>query len=520
MVDPREVVDRLRPAVDRERVQQDAGAGRPDADEAVFAAGGDLLAVGAEGDGTDVAAERGRERGPPARRIRTRRARGNGAPRERWLAATRPSTPRVVPIHPRPTVIEAALLGEVLVVPSIDEQVSMLMYGAEFGDAELGRAMTAELRERLVACQKEGRPLRVYCGYDPSAPDIHLGHSITLRRLRRFQDLGHHVIFLIGTFTAQVGDTSDKTTGRPRKSPEEVAEACRSYADQCFKILDRDKTEVLYNGDWLSTLTLADVVEIASNFTVQQFLVRDNYRNRIEAGNPVGLHEFFYALLQGYDAHHLKADVQLGATEQLFNIMAGRKLQQAYGEKPCICITFPVLVGLDGSMRMSKSKGNYVGIAEPPGEQFGKVMSITDETMLQWIRYVTRWTPADIDAKAEGVRSGAIHPMELKKQLAWEVVAAFHGDEAADAARAAFESVFQNRQLPTDMPVHVASAPVNVIDLLVTAGLAGSRSKARQLIDGGGVRVDGERVTSYDALVAPGVVVQVGKRGFLKVEAG
>src|SRR4030095_14361631 len=239
--------------------------------------------------------------------------------------------------------------------------------------------MRRELGERLTEAQKTGRPLRVYCGYDPSRPDLHIGHAITMRRLRLFQDMGHHVIFLIGTFTALVGDTSDKATGRPRKTMEEVQEAARTYAEQAFRILDRNRTEVLQNGDWLSKITLADVISLASNFTVQQFLARNNYNLRIESGTPVALHEFLYALMQGYDAVELRADVQLGATEQLFNIMAGRKLQEVYGERPCVCLTFPILVGTDGKMRMAKSAGNTIGIADPPEEQFGKIMSLSDE---------------------------------------------------------------------------------------------------------------------------------------------
>ncbi len=290
---------------------------------------------------------------------------------------------------------------------SVEEQVRTLMFGSEFGDDTLRDTMTRELRQRLVEAEKEGRPLRVYAGYDPSKPDLHLGHSITMRKLRQFQDFGHDVTFVVGTFTAQVGDTSDKATGRPQLAAEQVFEAAKSYAEQAFTILDREKTRVVYNHEWLTPMTMADVIRLASSFTVQQFLVRDNYRRRLDAGSPVGLHEFFYALLQGYDAVHLKTDVQLGATEQLFNILAGRKLQEAYGQKPSIPITFPILVGLDGKARMSKSSGNYVGLAEAPEEQYGKVMSISDETMLAWIKYVTRWPVDEIEARARRMKAGS-----------------------------------------------------------------------------------------------------------------
>jgi tyrosyl-tRNA synthetase len=400
---------------------------------------------------------------------------------------------------------------------SIDEQVETLMFGTAYGDPELGRAMTRELKERLTLAQKEGRPLRVYCGYDPSAPDIHLGHTLTMRKLRQFQDFGHHVIFVVGTFTAQIGDTSDKLSGRPRKTPEEVAAAAASYADQAYKILDRERTEVVYNGDWLAEINLAKVVELASHFTVQQFLVRDNYRKRIEANSPVGLHEFMYALLQGWDAVHLRADVQLGATEQLFNIMAGRKLQEAYGQKGCICVSFPILVGLDGKERMSKSKGNYVGIAEPPDEQFGKVMSITDETMMEWVKYLTRWSTEEIKALPAQIASGALHPMDLKKRLAGEIVAMYHGDAAAVAALEHFRTVHQERSLPTEIPTFLVAGPIDIISLLVSSNLAKSKSEARRLVDGGGVRAGDARVSAYDAQISPDTIVQVGKRHFLRL---
>lgn len=396
----------------------------------------------------------------------------------------------------------------------------MLMYGSEYGDDTLRDTMSRELRKRLEEARDEGRPLRVYAGYDPTRPDLHIGHAISIRKLRQFQDFGHHVIFLVGTFTAQVGDTSDRSSGRPRLSAEKVKEAARSYAEQCYKILDREKTEVLYNGDWLSGLTLTDVVELASNFTVQQFLARDNYRKRIEANNPVGLHEFFYALLQGYDAVHLRADVQLGATEQLFNILAGRKLQEAFGQKPCICVTFPILVGTDGTRRMSKSAGNYVGLSEPAEEQYGKVMSVSDDTMLQWIRYVTRWPVDEIEALTAKVEQGELHPMELKKKLAWEVAATYHGDDAANAAQAHFESVHQRGQLPDDMPELPLAGPANIIDVLAGLDSVGSKGKARRLIDGRGVRVDQDVVDSYDRMIESSCLLQVGKRRFFKVIVG
>ncbi len=396
----------------------------------------------------------------------------------------------------------------------LERQVRELMYGTEFGDDGLRRAMEAELREKL----REGRPLRVYCGFDPTAPDLHLGHTLSLRKLRRFQEFGHHVIFLIGTFTAEVGDASDKLSGRPRRSPEEVAAAATTYTEQCFRVLDRDSTEVVCNGDWLREKTLSDVIALASQFTVQQFLARDNYRKRFDAGNPIGLHEFFYALLQGYDAVHLRADVQLGATEQLFNIQAGRKLQQVYGQKPCVCLTSPVLVGTDGHARMAKSAGNYIGISEPAEDQFGKTMSISDETLSAWIPYVSGWPLDEIERTLRGLEQGVLHPMEEKKRLARAIVTQFHGEDAARAAQAAFEALHQRREVPTDMPELEIGAPTPILELLLRLDGVASKGEARRLVLGRGVRFEGETIEDPTVCVDRGGVLQVGKRRFARVQ--
>lgn len=400
---------------------------------------------------------------------------------------------------------------------SVDEQVKTLMFGSEFGDATLRDAMAGELRQRLLEAQASSRPLRVYAGYDPSKPDLHLGHSITMRKLRQFQEFGHDVTFVVGTFTAQVGDTSDKASGRPRLAPEQVFAAARTYAEQSFTILDREKTTIAYNHEWLSGLTLADVVSLASNFTVQQFLVRDNYRKRLDANSPVGLHEFFYALLQGYDAVHLRADVQIGATEQLFNILAGRKLQEAAGQKPCACITFPILVGMDGKMRMSKSTGNYIALTEAPEQQYGKVMSVSDETMLEWAKYVTRWSVDDIESRTRQMKSGELHPMELKKALAREIVSMYHSDEAAQRAERHFETVHQEKGQPEEITEITLSGPTSIVDILTRVEGVKSRSEARRLIDGRGVKIDGVVVGGQDHKVTEPALIQVGKRRFVRV---
>jgi tyrosyl-tRNA synthetase len=395
----------------------------------------------------------------------------------------------------------------------VDEQLDILMQGAEYGDDETYRVMERELRERL----EEGRPLRVYCGYDPTAPDIHLGHTVTMRKLRQFQDLGHEVTFLIGTFTGLVGDPSDKDTARPQQTPEQLKENAQTYAEQAFKILDREKTAIRYNADWLSQLTFVDVIKLASHFTVGQFLARDNFSKRYTKGDAIWLHEFFYALMQGYDAVAMETDVQIGATEQLFNLLAGRKLQEAFDQKPQICITLPILVGTDGKLRMSKTTGNYIGINESPEQQYGKVMSIPDEAMPQYYRLVTRFEPPQIAQIEAVLKSGEIHPRDAKMQLAREVVSIFHGDEAAAGAEEHFKTVFQKRELPPDMPEYALSSPISIVDLMSTAGIVSSKREARRLIQQQGVKLDGVVVDSVDTIIEPGKaeVLQVGRRRFL-----
>jgi tyrosyl-tRNA synthetase len=272
------------------------------------------------------------------------------------------------------------------------------------------------------------------------------------------------------------------------------------------------------NGDWLSKLSLADFVAIASNFTVQQFLARENFRRRVDGNEAIGLHEFFYALLQGWDAVHLRADVQLGATEQLFNIQAGRKLQEIYGQPPCICLTYPILVGTDGKQRMSKSTGNYVAITEEPSSQYGKVMSISDDTMLEWIRYVTRWTPDEIEQEIARIQSGSGDPMGLKKRLAFEIVSMYQGEKVAVEAQQHFESVHQRKQVPDDMPVVQLDGRAALVDVLTLSGAAKSKSEARRLIQGGGVRLGGEVVDDIASEVEASCLLQVGKRRFYRVE--
>src|SRR5574339_1216606 len=326
---------------------------------------------------------------------------------------------------------------------NIEEQVELLMLGTEYGDEELKKAMTNELRQRLMDAEKEGRPLRVYCGYDPTSTDLHLGHTITMRKLRQFQDLGHEVTFLIGSYTALVGDPSDKNKARPILTQEQVAENARTYAEQAFRVLDKEKTIVRANGEWLAELSLLDLIRLGQNFTVQQFLARDNFANRLEKGEPIYLHETFYALMQGYDAVAMNTDVQAGGSDQLFNIIvAGRKLQEALGQKPLVGIICGILPGTDGLLRMSKSTGNIGPINTGPDDMYGKLMSILDFAMGKYMRLVTRWSPHEIEAIEKDIESGKLHPRDAKMRLAFEITSIFYGVAEAQKAQDAFVKMF------------------------------------------------------------------------------
>ena len=402
---------------------------------------------------------------------------------------------------------------------NIEEQVELLMLGTEYGDEDLKKAMTAELRERLLLAEKEGRPLRVYCGYDPTSTDLHLGHTITMRKLRQFQDLGHEVTFLIGSYTALVGDPSDKNKARPILTEEQVAANATTYADQAFRLLDRAKTKVRYNGEWLSELSLVDLIRLGQNFTVQQFLARENFANRLEKGEPIFLHETFYALMQGYDAAAMQTDVQVGGTDQLFNIIvAGRKLQEALGQKPLVGVICGILPGTDGVQRMSKSTGNVIPINSNADDMYGKVMSIPDLAMGTFFRLVTRFGPHEIDEIEKSLAAGTLHPRDAKMKLAREIVSIFHGEAGADAAQENFVRTFQQRETPDEMAEYSLKSGQTVLDVLIDAGLAESKSKARALIDQKGVRLDGDTLERADAPFPHAGVLQVGKRRFLRIK--
>lgn len=402
---------------------------------------------------------------------------------------------------------------------NIEEQVELLMQGTEYGDEELKQAMTNELRQRLIEAEKEGRPLRVYCGYDPTSTDLHLGHTITMRKLRQFQDLGHEVTFLIGSYTALVGDPSDKNKARPILTEEQVAENARTYAEQAFRVLDREKTKIRYNGEWLSKLSLVDLIRLGQNFTVQQFLARENFAKRLEKGEAIYLHETFYALMQGYDAVALQTDVQVGGTDQLFNIIvAGRKLQEALGQKPLVGIITGILPGTDGVQRMSKSTGNIVPINSGAEDMYGKLMSIPDFAMGTYMRLATRWTPHEIEAIEKEVASGRMHPRDAKMKMAFEITSIFYGEAEAEAAQETFIRMFQKKETPDEMPEYQLREGQTVLDVILAAEMASSRSEARRLIDQKGVRLDGEVLERGDAPFPHPGVLQVGKRKFLRVK--
>lgn len=413
------------------------------------------------------------------------------------------------------------------ITKTIDEQVEILMSGAEYGDPQTKATMSRELRERLIEAEKQGRPLRIYAGYDPRTADLHLGHTITMRKLRQFQEFGHDVTFLIGTFTSLIGDPSDKDKVRDQLTRQQVEDNARTYADQAFKILDPQLTRVRRNDEWLSTLDFADIIRLASNFTVQQFLVRENFAKRIEDGQPIHLHELFYGLMQGYDAVAQEADVQIGGQDQLFNILvAGRKLQEGMGQKPQIAIIMgESLPGTDGEIKMSKSLGNHIPLMSEPWDMFGKVMSVPDKAMPIYHRLILGWSPAQVKELTDGVASGALHPNEVKMRLAREIVSIFHSPAAAEEAQKRWDEVFRGGSgIPEDIPeTALSGSEEKVVDILRRTNMVASGAEARRLIEQSGVRLDSTPITDPFAVIkadALPVVLQVGKRKFVRVVAG
>jgi len=403
---------------------------------------------------------------------------------------------------------------------SIEEQVDLLMQGTEYGDEGLKSAMTKELHERLKVAQAEGRPLRVYCGFDPRTSDLHIGHTVPIRKMRQFQELGHEVIFVIGRFTSLIGDPSDKDKVRAQLTFEQATANGESYAEQSFKILNPEKTRVEYNDTWLAKLSFLDVINLAEIFTVQQFLSRENFRKRWDQGEPIFLHETFYALMQGYDALHLKTDVQIGGTDQLFNIVtAARKVMESNGEKPNVGIILGILPGTDGVVKMSKSLGNHIPLNTTPEDMYGKVMSIPDLAMGSYFRLVTRWSPEQIREIEKQLESGELHPRDAKMSLAREIVSIYHGEERAQPAEENFIRVFQDQGVPTDIPKYELKEELSLVELLSESGLVSSKTEARRLIKQRGVRL-GEKVMEDPNLkikIASPIILRVGKRRFLQL---
>ena len=401
---------------------------------------------------------------------------------------------------------------------NINEQVEYLMQGTEYGDDTLKQKMADELRNRLHTCQKEGRVLRVYCGFDPTKADLHLGHTVPMRKMRQFQELGHDVTFVIGNYTSLIGDPSDKDKLRPQLTPEEVSANARTYAEQAFRIMEEGKTHIRYNAEWLSDLSFADLIRLASNFTLQQFLTRENFKLRWEKGDPVYLHETFYSLMQGYDAYMLKADVQVGGTDQLFNIMtAARKIMEFLGAQPNIAIILGILPGTDGEVKMSKSLGNHVPINTNATDMYGKVMSIPDKAMPVYYKLVTPLTPPEIERIEEGVRTGSIHPRDAKMRLAKEITTAFYGGDEAQKAEKWFVDAFQKGSVPEDLPVIKVSPSNTILEVLLLTNLTQSKSEARRLLEQKGVRFEGQVMDEPTARLTNEGVLQVGKRHFIRI---
>ena len=400
----------------------------------------------------------------------------------------------------------------------IEEQVALLMQGTEYGDQELKDTMTNELRQRLIEAEKEHRPLRVYCGFDPRTSDLHLGHTVPMRKLRQFQELGHEVTFVVGSFTSLIGDPSDQDKLRPQLTMEQVEYNAKTYAEQAYKILERTKTKIRFNSEWLSEMTFQELIKLASNFSIQQFLTREAFRKRWDNGDPIYLHETFYSLMQGYDAHTLQTDVQVGGTDQLFNIVtAARKIMTFLGDRPNIAVILGILPGTDGEVKMSKSLGNHIPLLSTPEDMYGKVMSVPDKAMGSFMRLVTRWTPDQIAGIEAGLKSGSLHPRDVKMSLAREIVSIYHSPEIATQAEAAFKKVFQQKEVPDDIPTIALQPGQTVLDVLVAANLVASKSDGRRMIEQKGVKLDGVVLEKFDAAFPHPGVLQVGKRHFIRV---
>lgn len=406
---------------------------------------------------------------------------------------------------------------------SVDEQLEIIQSGTE------QIVPLDDLRRKLERAQKTATPLRIKLGVDPTAPDLHLGHAVPLRKLRQFQDCGHTVVLIIGDFTALIGDPSGRSATRPPLTAEEVDANAETYIEQAFKILDPEKTELRRNSEWLGPLGFADLLKITSKFTVARIIERDDFDKRLKEQKPISLHELLYPMAQAYDSVAIDSDVELGGTDQLFNLLAGRELMEKSDMKPQIALTMPLLVGTDGVQKMSKSYGNYVGLTDEPADMFGKVMSIPDELMPSYFRLASACSLDEIKEIEASIADGSVHPGQLKRRLAREIVTLYHGETAAEEAEAAFDRVFKDRAMPTDIPEQTIDwestsndeGKIFLPTLMLKLGLANSSGEARRLIDGGGVKLDGEALApktyELDPADLQAKVLQVGKRKYLKL---
>jgi tyrosyl-tRNA synthetase len=396
----------------------------------------------------------------------------------------------------------------------IDKEIEILKRGA------VDVINEADLRQKIAKARAEGRPLRVKLGMDPTAPDLHLGHTVVIQKLKQFQELGHTAIFLIGDFTGLIGDPTGRIETRPTLTREELMVNAETYKDQVFKILDPDKTEVRFNSEWMEAMNAADMIRLCAQYTVARMLERDDFRKRLQNNLPISIHEFLYPLVQAYDSVALRADVELGGHDQIFNLLVGRDIQKVYGQESQIVLTVPLLEGTDGVNKMSKSYGNYVGIDEPPDAIFGKLMSISDELMLKYYELLSDITLDGFNAMKAGMKEGTVHPKEAKVAFAKEIITRFHGEEEARAAHEGFERVFKNREIPENievMKVRKGETGTWLPKLLVQTGMLSSTSEAKRMIAQGAVTINGTKMNSEEIPPEKELVIKVGKRNFRQV---
>lgn len=411
-----------------------------------------------------------------------------------------------------------------LTLTNLEKETQRQMEILKTGVAEI--VPENELREKIKNSLEKNKPLIVKLGLDPTAPDIHLGHTVPLQKMRQFQDLGHQAVIIIGDFTGRIGDPTGRSETRKPLTEQEIYANAETYKEQIFKILDPNKTKIEFNASWLSKLNFADVIKLATSSTVARMLERDDFAKRYAEEKPISIHEFFYPLMQGYDSVALNADVELGGTDQKFNLLMGRTLQKDYGQPPQVALTTPILEGLDGVQKMSKSLGNYIGVYETPREMFGKTMSIPDELMIRYFELVTNVQIEEIREIEKGLANNEIHPRDLKLRLGWEIVRIYHGEAEADSAKNEFINMFQKKEVPDDMPEYSlaqlgieTNGTIDIITIMVNASLAPSRGEARRLIEQGGVRINDHKVSDAQTVIRPviGDIIKVGKRKFIRI---